>query len=370
MFNATRLDISRNTRGLTKRQLADKLEISERHLKNYENGTTCPDSLMIKKMASILNFPEVFFEGDDLEAIPTEAVSFRSLSRLTSAKKRMALAHARLIQVLAEWIEKNFDLPDPDIPDAQEIMAGKSINPEACAELVRAHWGLGNEPISHLIGLLESKGILVFTFALNIRDVDACCLWNGKRPIIFLNVSKTAERCRFDAAHELGHLVMHKHGQSFSDTLSSENNIEKEANSFASSFLMPKESVLALAPQVPDLQSIIKLKKYYNVSAAALAYRLNDLDLMTEWIYREVNRQLSVRGKHNEPDPSEYEKSLLLAKIFRLLKSEGMNRYDLAKELNILPEEIDDWTFNLISEELDSDRTAKMLRSKLKVLED
>lgn len=28
----------------------------------------------------------------------------------------------------------------------------------------------------------------------------------------FLNTSRTAERCRFDLAHELGHLVMHKHG--------------------------------------------------------------------------------------------------------------------------------------------------------------
>lgn len=60
MFNATRLDIARNTRGLTKRQLADKLNISERHLKNYENGTTSPDPLMIK-MSTELNFPEIFF---------------------------------------------------------------------------------------------------------------------------------------------------------------------------------------------------------------------------------------------------------------------------------------------------------------------
>ncbi|HAV4553899.1 TPA: ImmA/IrrE family metallo-endopeptidase, partial [Acinetobacter baumannii] len=336
MFNATRLDIARNTRGLTKRQLADKLNISERHLKNYENGTTSPDPLMIKKMSTELNFPEIFFYGDDLDAIPTAAVSFRSLSRLTSAKKRMALAHARLIQLLAEWIEQNFDLPAPDIPDAQEIMSGSPMTPESCAEYVRAQWGLGNEPIDHLIGLLEAKGILVFTFALNIRDVDACCLWNGKRPIIFLNISKTAERCRFDAAHELAHLVMHRHGPTFTEESSNENNIEKEANKFASSFLMPRESILALAPTMPDLSSIIKLKKYYNVSAAALAYRLNDLNLMTEWSYREINRQLSIRGKQNEPEPSDYEKSLLLSKIFSLLKSEGMNRYDLAKELQIL----------------------------------
>ena len=60
MFNATRLDIARNTRGLTKRQLADKLNISERHLKNYENGTTSPDPLMIKNVYGI-EFPRNIF---------------------------------------------------------------------------------------------------------------------------------------------------------------------------------------------------------------------------------------------------------------------------------------------------------------------
>ena len=59
---------------------------------------------------------------------------------------------------------------------------------------------------------------------------------------------------------------------------------------------------------------------------------------------------------------------MLLSKIFSLLKSEGMNRYDLAKELQILPDEIDDWTFNLVSEKLDSDKIAKRLRSKLHIL--
>ena len=43
----------------------------------------------------------------------------------------------------------------------------------------------------------------------------------------FLNISKTAERCRFDAAHELAHLVMHRHGPTFTEESSNENNIEK-----------------------------------------------------------------------------------------------------------------------------------------------
>lgn len=46
----------------------------------------------------------------------------------------------------------------------------------------------------------------------------------------FLNTSRTAERCRFDLAHELGHLVMHKHG------IIEGIHVEQEANAFASAF--------------------------------------------------------------------------------------------------------------------------------------
>lgn len=42
-----------------------------------------------------------------------------------------------------------------------------------------------------------------------------------------------------------------------------------------------------------------------------------------------------------------------------------MNRHELAKELDILPEEIEDRIFNLISEKFDSEKIAKQLRSKL-----
>ena len=64
-----------------------------------------------------------------------------------------------------------------------------------------------------------------------------------KKTYYFLNISKTAERCRFDAAHELAHLVMHRHGPTFTEESSNENNIEKEANKFASSFLMPRKHI-------------------------------------------------------------------------------------------------------------------------------
>ncbi|MFD5336500.1 MULTISPECIES: ImmA/IrrE family metallo-endopeptidase [Streptomyces] len=40
-------------------------------------------------------------------------------------------------------------------------------------------------------------------------EVDAFSFWDGEIPFVLLSTEKTAERGRFDAAHELGHLVLH-----------------------------------------------------------------------------------------------------------------------------------------------------------------
>src|SRR3546814_6566541 len=44
------------------------------------------------------------------------------------------------------------------------------------------------------------------------KNVDAFSCWRNGQPFVFLNTFKSAERSRFDAAHELAHLVLHRHG--------------------------------------------------------------------------------------------------------------------------------------------------------------
>ena len=55
-----------------------------------------------------------------------------------------------------------------------------------------------------MLHVLEAKGVRVFSLAENTRNVDAFSSWREERPFVFLNMQKTAERSRFDAAHELG----------------------------------------------------------------------------------------------------------------------------------------------------------------------
>jgi Zn-dependent peptidase ImmA (M78 family) len=102
---------------------------------------------------------------------------------------------------------------------------------------------------------------------------------------VFLNAFKSAERSRLDAAHELAHLVLHKHGGPRQGR-----DAEIEANNFASSFLMPKADVRSRLPFVGRLDELLVAKKRWGVSTAALAY------LPTTAL-----RQASVRSQHCAP---------------------------------------------------------------------
>src|SRR6185437_11273369 len=111
--------------------------------------------------------------------------------------------------------------------------------------------------------------------AEDTKRVDAFSFWKGERPLIFLNTFKSPERSRFDAAHELGHLVLHKHGGPKQGR-----SAEHEAHLFAASLLMPSEDVLAVIPFVRSLDQIVNWKSRWGVSVAALAYRLHKLNII------------------------------------------------------------------------------------------
>lgn len=363
MFNNTRFALARKRRGLTKRALAKEVGVTDRSITAYESGSTVPEKSTIGKIAVALNFPEEFFFADDVEELKADVASFRAMTKMTASQRDVALSAGGVALLLNSWIEEKFDLPEPDFPEdyrASTDLEGRVIegpkstegdayprsgqenNPEAAADILRKYWDLGELPVKNMIALLESKGVRVFSLSVDAREVDAFSMWYGDTPFVFLNTKKTAERCRFDAAHELGHLVMHRHGAPHGQEA------EREANAFASAFLMPRRSVLANAPRSVTLKSLISHKKYWNVSAAALNYRLHALKLTTDWAYRTLCIDLAKLGRDKEPEPSPFESSQVLKKVFSSLREDGVSKSDVARELLIQPEELDELTFSLM----------------------
>jgi Zn-dependent peptidase ImmA (M78 family) len=145
---------------------------------------------------------------------------------------------------------------------------------------------------------------------------------------------------RFDAAHELGHLVMHKRGGPVGQ------DAETQANAFASAFLMPASSVFATVRHAITLRSLVQLKKRWGVSVAALAYRLWKLRALTDWQYRSMCIEMAP-FRRDEPEPMEHEASQVLAKMFEMLHAEGVTKAHIAKGLCLARADLEALTFGL-----------------------
>lgn len=337
VFNPSRLTIARKRRGLTKIEFANRSSVPLRSFKAYELGEYPPPDDVLAKFVSVSGFPAEFFFGDTLEEPREEAASFRSMARMKCYQRDMALSQGAIALHLNEWLEERFELPSIDIPNLRH-----ETSPEAAAEAVRHHWGIGELPINNMIHLLESKGVRIFSLAVDALEVDAFSMWKEGTPFIFLNSAKTAERSRHDAAHELGHLVLHRHGGPVG------RKAEEQANAFASAFLMPRSSVLASVPRFPNLAALVKLKKIWQVSVAALAYRLHALGIVSDWQYRMLYIQISRnKFRTREPAPIPRETSLVLPKIFAALRDDGLTRSNVAKALCIPQSELEVLLFGL-----------------------
>lgn len=352
LFNPQRLTIARQKRGMTKTMLADAAGVTPRSITSYEKGDNSPTGDRLIAIATALKFPLEFFFAADVERPETEAASFRAMSAMTAKQRDAALAAGGFAVDLAKWIDNRFLLPKCKLLDL------RGFTPEAAAAHLRVEWGLGERPIKNTVHLLEAHGVRVFSLAENCLTVDAFSFWRDETPFVFLNTKKSSERSRFDAMHELGHLVLHRHGgpdhsgpayHESDDGSPDPRKVEKEADEFASAMLMPRDDILAHAPRFATLPTLIKLKKRWSVALSALAYRLHALGVLSEWHYRTLCIQISEQGfRKNEPESCPRETSQLLQKVFAALKEEGISRSDLARELYLRSDDLDSLIFGLV----------------------
>ena len=337
MLTPSRLAVARKRRGLTLTRLAELTGLSTHSVSVYENGHQTPSEETLLMLASALEVSPSFLAAVDVDEIPEQAVSFRALSKMTARQRDRALAAGRVALLINDWIETRFRLPVSDVPS----LTGH--DPESAAEIVRARWGLGERPIANSVHLLEAHGVRIYSLTAENDELDAYSLyWDGK-PFIFLSTGKTGERGRFDAAHELGHLVLHG-GYPVLDRPAA----EVEANRFAAAFLMPRASVLACGLRFATADRIVAAKRTWNVAAMALTHRLHELDLLTEWGYRTACVQLSRLGyRRAEPEGIARESSQLLAKVFRAARSDGETAATIAAAIGISASELQAHVFGL-----------------------
>jgi Zn-dependent peptidase ImmA (M78 family)/DNA-binding XRE family transcriptional regulator len=336
-FNPTRLTFARERAGLTKQGLADKCGVTRRAVTSWEAGEV--DGPPTDILAKVLGFPESFFYADDPVRIQEDGVTFRALSSMQARQVGRVLAAASLAIEFSSWMDEHYKTPVPDLPDLSESHA---LEPSIAAESVRTVWGIHELPVKDMLLLMEKKGVRVFSLPIADREVDALALWREERPFVFLNTARSAERMRFDLAHELGHLILHRQARLRS------RNIEQQAHDFAASFLMPADAVYTQVVGELRFDDIFTLKRYWNVSAVAMLHRLWSLSIVSEWHYRSWMIELSKRGyRTSEPGGSHPESSRLFRQLFALARQDGWSVARIASALSMPKGEINEMVFGL-----------------------
>ena len=338
-FNPSRLKLARTRRQLTLKALADRVGMSSRMVSEHEKDYCkhVPLEETIEAFSKALNYPISFFlEQESIEAVEKDTVSFRSLKSMRAAQEHAAIGAGQLGVMLNDYFESKFSLPLVNVPDY------RGVEPEAAAEAIRQEWKIGFLSIGNMIHLLEKHGLRVFSLSENTQDVDAFSFWKGNVPYVFLNTQKSAERSRFDAAHELGHLVLHRHG------VPQGRDAEAEADRFASAFLMPKVTILPYKGKAITIESILSLKANWKVSAMALIVQMKNVGVLSEWQYKNLIITASKLGlRTKEINGIQLERSLILEKIMNSFNGGEGGVMQLSKALNLPLDEISALIFRM-----------------------
>jgi Zn-dependent peptidase ImmA (M78 family) len=219
----------------------------------------------------------------------------------------MEFVHRRRIARRIQWasdilhyVERFVDLPsinviqnsfDPERDGFAEI--------EAIAAELREFWKLGVGPVGNLANVLESNGIAIVREPVACADMDGVSAWVGGRPYILLSGEiESGPRDLFNLAHELGHVILHAGVDVTSDNLKL---IEKQANRFASAFLLPE---LAMRREVfgASLDHLTSVKQRWGVAISAIAYRCRDLGIISQDQHERLMRKMNALGiRKREP---------------------------------------------------------------------
>ena len=292
-----RIRLARELSGWSQAELARQIRLTPAALSQFESGGTQPSAVTRNRLAELLGVPAGFFE---LPLVDTHEGFFRSLRRTSLADRRRARAIAHIAHDLATCGEAPRHLPEPAVPHMPVTLLSDDVDEvERIAGDVRTAWRLPSGPSPNVVDLLESHGVVVMRLPLASTDVDAFSLPFTDRPIVVLGAEKNDRaRSRFDAAHELGHLVMH------GDQLWGVPEVERQANRFAAAFLMPREDIAEELPERADWPQLFSLKRHWQVSLAALLMRARVLDRMTDADYLAAVKASSARGwRRVEPVP-------------------------------------------------------------------
>ncbi|MEW6051731.1 MAG: XRE family transcriptional regulator [Candidatus Zixiibacteriota bacterium] len=299
----------RHERGLTQLEVAKRAEISLPTYSNIESGRGSPRMDTLYKVAGAM---EVGVQELLSPVRELSSVRFRAQKKL---KRR-----DHILARVSKWLEDFNYLLGEQKQKVAYALSGisdelKGVSPKRrsvlAAELVRERMGLNaKEPVHDITGLLAANGIKVLPYELASDGFFGMSVGQADGgPAIVVNVWDRipVERWIFSAAHELGHLVMHLDAYKV-DIVEEDNKQEKEADEFASHFLMPQNGFDQEWQETYGLDPwnrILKVKRIFHVSYKAVIYRLIEQGILKVTVWSQI--PLIIKQRYPGKEPKSFE---------------------------------------------------------------
>ena len=331
-FLPERLTQARDARHLSQVALSQLLgKTSSTSVSRWEKGTQFPEQDALLHLAKAMNLPVSFFVKP-LLAAGNSPQFFRSMAAITKGARGKGSARLRWGQEISLLLQEVVDFPASNVLDYglnHDFKSFEDSEIENVAARCRAQWNLGNGPISDVHLLLENNGIVVIHDEIEVATMDGLSEWCNQddRGYIYIAIDKpSAVRCRFSAAHELAHLVLHRHIDKTALSKTEEFSlIESQANRFAAAFLLPSDT-FSSELKSPSLSSMLSLKERWKVSIAAMIVRCKQLHIIDEAYANQLWKHYSSRGwRKAEPLDEDivFEYPRLLQRSITLLAEQG-----------------------------------------------
>lgn len=340
-FQRERLIQARESLGIQKNALATIVGVSPATITNWEKGDQSPEEDKLRALGEAFKFPVSWFLTQKPDC-GNNPYYYRSLKSATKTAREMARVRldwvAELKSILGNWV----NWPHVNVPSVseQDFHRISDSEIESLALECRKAWGIGLGPISDLVLCLENAGIIFARDEVGYLKMDGVSCWSDldNNPYIFVTADKSNSiRNRFDAAHELGHIVLHRYlnSKTFKDH---HKEIERQADLFAGCFLMPAET-FSSEVSWPTLDALLALKSRWKVSVASMIMRCYQLEIIDEDQKLRLFKSRSARGwTRGEPydDQFPFEQPRLLNRAVRMLVDQGVvDRQELAHRLGL-----------------------------------
>lgn len=328
-------------------QIAQMVGVSPSTVSKWRSGQQAPEAQTLDRLASVLNVRPEWFTRPLPPAVSIPL--FRSNASAHAPAREMLSARLSWVHEIAIKFSDLVDFPVVQIPelpfDRPDAIHQSDV--EKAAQVCRECWGLGRGPIPDVALALENAGAILVREETGVPAIEGLSAWSDvlSRPLILLAADKdNGFRSRFDAAHELGHLVLHRRISNPLDR-GSYKEMERQAHAFAGAFLLPAESFAAEIRLPVTLDSLLLLKQRWGVSVAAMVMRLEALGILSSDDKLTLFKRRSARwGAKAEPGDQtrQPEQPRLLRRTVELLQTESiLPATTLPEYLGLAPADIE-----------------------------